>query len=179
VHKSQGLTLDAAIVGCSKAYLPGQIWVAVGRVKSTSGLQVINFHPSLVRKHPTIVYKFDSVPSPEVSAELQCCENIVLDLEVETLWNTEFDENVEVDSSDNSVDIDETEFEIFSPESLVAEHDDDASHDINIDSILNKAQLTYKSTPIEHQISILVDKLHAETSIIDTWIKQQFKKYLK
>jgi ATP-dependent exoDNAse (exonuclease V) alpha subunit len=25
VHKSQGLTLDAAIVGCSKAYLPGQI----------------------------------------------------------------------------------------------------------------------------------------------------------
>jgi hypothetical protein len=43
---------------------------AVGRVKSTSGLQVINFHPSLVRKHPSIVYKFDSVPSPEVSAEL-------------------------------------------------------------------------------------------------------------
>lgn len=71
------------------------------------------------------------------------------------------------------------QFEMFSPDSLVAEHDGDASHDINIDSILNKAQLTYKSTPIEHQISNLVDKLHAETSIIDTWIKQQFKKYLK
>ena len=42
-HKSQGLTLSAAVVHCSKEFVPGLTYVALSRVKDPQNLQVLNF----------------------------------------------------------------------------------------------------------------------------------------
>ena len=42
-HKSQGLTLPAAVVHCTKEFVPGLIYVSVIRVRKSEQLQVLNF----------------------------------------------------------------------------------------------------------------------------------------
>ena len=44
VHKSQGLTLNSAVVHCSQEFVHGLTYVAMSRVKSPNNLRVINFH---------------------------------------------------------------------------------------------------------------------------------------
>jgi len=43
-HKLQGLTIAAAVVHCSREYVPGLIYVAVSRVKSPECIQILNFN---------------------------------------------------------------------------------------------------------------------------------------
>ncbi|MFW6020211.1 MAG: helix-turn-helix domain-containing protein, partial [Bacteroidales bacterium] len=45
VHKSQGLTFDKAIIDVSKAFAPGQIYVALSRLRSLNGLILTNPMP--------------------------------------------------------------------------------------------------------------------------------------
>ena len=45
-HKSQGLTLPAVVVHCSKEFVPGLTYVACTRVKSSENIQVIGFKRS-------------------------------------------------------------------------------------------------------------------------------------
>ena len=42
-HKSKGLTLPAAVVHCTKEFVPGLIYVSVTRVQKSEHLQVLNF----------------------------------------------------------------------------------------------------------------------------------------
>lgn len=52
VHKSQGMSLDAAEVDLSKAFVPGQGYVALSRLRSLAGLSLCGFNDMALAMHP-------------------------------------------------------------------------------------------------------------------------------
>lgn len=59
IHKSQGMSLDAAEIDLSKAFMPGMGYVALSRVRSMEGLYLKGFNAVSLRMHPAI-YAFDA-----------------------------------------------------------------------------------------------------------------------
>ncbi|MCA9368426.1 helix-turn-helix domain-containing protein, partial [Candidatus Kaiserbacteria bacterium] len=57
VHKSQGMSLDAAEVDLSKAFVYGQGYVALSRVRTLDGLKVLGMHPNALQVDPKIVQR--------------------------------------------------------------------------------------------------------------------------
>lgn len=56
IHKSQGATLDCALIDIGKSTFEcGQAYVALSRVRDLSGLYVWNLEPSRIIAHPTVV----------------------------------------------------------------------------------------------------------------------------
>lgn len=60
VHKSQGMSLDAAVIDLSQAFEYGQGYVALSRVRSLAGLFLEGFNDRALMLHPAIV-KQDAV----------------------------------------------------------------------------------------------------------------------
>jgi hypothetical protein len=54
VHKSQGMSLDVAEIDLSKAFVYGQGYVALSRVRSLQGLKVLGMHPNALQVDPKI-----------------------------------------------------------------------------------------------------------------------------
>ncbi|MDR0826208.1 MAG: AAA family ATPase [Mycoplasmataceae bacterium] len=48
IHKSQGMTLDAAVIDCKNIFACGQLYVALSRVRNLENLKVLNFHKSQI-----------------------------------------------------------------------------------------------------------------------------------
>jgi ATP-dependent DNA helicase PIF1 len=57
VHKSQGMSLDAAVIDLSKAFEYGQGYVALSRLRSLSGLHLLGLNERALRVHPLAVEK--------------------------------------------------------------------------------------------------------------------------
>ncbi|PID70223.1 helicase, partial [bacterium DOLZORAL124_38_8] len=55
VHKSQGMTLDAAEIDLSKAFEPGQGYVALSRIKTLSGLKLKGFNTMALMVDPLVL----------------------------------------------------------------------------------------------------------------------------
>lgn len=55
VHKSQGMTLDSAIVDLSTAFEYGQGYVAISRVRTLSGLFLLGLNKRALEVHPKII----------------------------------------------------------------------------------------------------------------------------
>lgn len=55
IHKSQGMTLDAAEIDLGDAFEPGMGYVALSRVRSLSGLKLMNLNEMALRVHPKIL----------------------------------------------------------------------------------------------------------------------------
>ncbi|MCA9355234.1 helix-turn-helix domain-containing protein, partial [Candidatus Kaiserbacteria bacterium] len=55
VHKSQGMSLDAAEIDLSKAFVYGQGYVALSRVRSLEGMKIVGMHPNALQVDPKIV----------------------------------------------------------------------------------------------------------------------------
>lgn len=80
VHKSQGMSMDAAIMDLSKAFEYGQGYVALSRVRRLSGVFLTGMNARALEVHPEILEKdrdfraaseaaretFSSLPSPEM-----------------------------------------------------------------------------------------------------------------
>lgn len=58
VHKSQGMSLDAAEIDLSKAFTPGMGYVALSRVRSLDGLRLKGLNNMAMQVHPQIA-EFD------------------------------------------------------------------------------------------------------------------------
>lgn len=58
IHKSQGMSLDAAEIDLSKSFVAGMGYVALSRVKSLAGLKLVGFSHSALQIHPEIL-EFD------------------------------------------------------------------------------------------------------------------------
>ncbi len=54
VHKSQGMTLDAAAVDLSQAFEYGQGYVALSRVRELSGLYLLGYNERALQIHPEV-----------------------------------------------------------------------------------------------------------------------------
>ncbi|HVB19733.1 MAG TPA: AAA family ATPase [Candidatus Paceibacterota bacterium] len=57
VHKSQGMSMDAAIMDLSKAFEYGQGYVALSRVRKLSGVYLIGLNQRALEVHPEILEK--------------------------------------------------------------------------------------------------------------------------
>jgi hypothetical protein len=55
VHKSQGMSLDAAEIDLSKSFVYGQGYVALSRVRSLMGLKVLGMNPNALMVDPKII----------------------------------------------------------------------------------------------------------------------------
>jgi len=55
VHKSQGMTLDAAEIDLSDAFEPGMGYVALSRVRSLTGLKLMGLNEIALQVHPKIL----------------------------------------------------------------------------------------------------------------------------
>lgn len=69
VHKSQGMSLDAAEIDLSKAFVYGQGYVALSRVRSLDGLKVLGMHPNALQVDPKVVLQDVKFHAESESAE--------------------------------------------------------------------------------------------------------------
>jgi ATP-dependent exoDNAse (exonuclease V) alpha subunit len=58
VHKSQGMTLESARVDLSKSFVPGMGYVALSRVRSLDGLDLLGCNNTALEVHPLVI-EFD------------------------------------------------------------------------------------------------------------------------
>lgn len=69
VHKSQGMSLDAAEVDLSKAFVYGQGYVALSRVRTLMGLKMLGMHPNALTVDPKIILRDVRFKTESDSAE--------------------------------------------------------------------------------------------------------------
>lgn len=69
VHKSQGMSLDAAVMDLSGAFEYGQGYVALSRVRTLGGLYLLGFNEQALRVHPQILKRDAAFRTASTSAQ--------------------------------------------------------------------------------------------------------------
>jgi len=68
VHKSQGMTLDSAVVDLSRAFEYGQGYVALSRVRSCDGLRLLGWNERALLVHPDVLATDDQFKHQSAAA---------------------------------------------------------------------------------------------------------------
>lgn len=81
VHKSQGMSLDAAEIDLSKAFVYGQGYVALSRVRSLGGLKLSGMNPNALSVDPRVIardkrFKEESEAAEDAFSEMEESEVI-------------------------------------------------------------------------------------------------------
>jgi ATP-dependent exoDNAse (exonuclease V) alpha subunit len=79
IHKSQGMSLDAAEIDLSRSFTPGMGYVALSRVRSMSGVYLAGINQMALAMHPAI-FEFDA----SLRTASEALANITEDAEAET-----------------------------------------------------------------------------------------------
>src|SRR6202044_1996326 len=75
IHKSQGMTLDAAEIDLGDAFEPGMGYVALSRVRSLNGLKLMNLNEMALKVHHKI-FKYDQVLKDCSAASVQYLQTV-------------------------------------------------------------------------------------------------------
>ena len=73
IHKSQGMTLKSVMVNCEGAFDPGQLGVALSRVRDINDMSVLNFRAGLCPPHPPCVNAYYGSIQEGLHHDLSCC----------------------------------------------------------------------------------------------------------
>lgn len=90
VHKSQGMSLDAAVMDLSQAFEYGQGYVALSRVRTLAGLRLLGFNERALMVHPEILeqdrsFRAQAAQARRVFAEMPQAELVALQKNFVTL----------------------------------------------------------------------------------------------
>jgi ATP-dependent DNA helicase PIF1 len=77
IHKSQGMSLDAAEIDLSRSFTPGMGYVALSRVRSMDGLYLIGVNQMALSMHP-LIFEFDT----DLRSASEVLANVTPDYEV-------------------------------------------------------------------------------------------------
>src|SRR3989344_3186897 len=69
VHKSQGMSLDCAIMDLRNVFEYGQGYVALSRVRRLSGLYLLGINDKALRVHPEVLKKDSDFRNASTEAE--------------------------------------------------------------------------------------------------------------
>lgn len=69
IHKSQGMTLDAAEVDLSDAFEPGMGYVALSRLRTLNGLKLMGLNETALRVHPEVLQRDHLLHDESMDAE--------------------------------------------------------------------------------------------------------------
>jgi len=64
IHKSQGMSLDSCLVDASKTFAEAQVYVALSRCRSASGLRIENLEPSAIKAPRAALQFYDNLNDP-------------------------------------------------------------------------------------------------------------------
>jgi hypothetical protein len=172
VHKAQGMTLDLVEVDCRHMTTPGQVGVAMGRAKCSSGLRVLNF--TRAEQHPDLVEQFYSADYVDINLNNCPCpqknmlfsENVEEIQELESVWDLQemvfqdwecTDPNEENLSDDILTNLLDTAFD--SAEVIQGDGDASHNHEANDEALLDIVSGDGSSVPEYFDIDPLLNSL--------------------